>query len=152
MEKDSTSPRATEQGQSSKPSEQHRARKNLRRHARKCNVCRHPDRGAIDQDFLRWRSPDAIAKDYGVADHSSVYRHAHAVGLFDRRAQTVRLALHPIIEQAMTVRVNADSVIRAVIAYTHINPAGQWIETRERKQRDPNRQTRRVENDPSHSK
>jgi hypothetical protein len=37
------------------------------RHGRKCKVCRHPDRDAIERDFLRWHSPDRIAEDYGIA-------------------------------------------------------------------------------------
>ena len=95
------------------------------RHSRKCSICRHRDREAIEQDFLSWRSPDQIAADHGVADHSSIYRHAHATNLFDRRARTIRLALSPIIERAMTVEVTADSVIRAVELLARLNANGQ---------------------------
>ena len=97
------------------------------RHKRKCNVCQHPDRKAIEQDFLSWRSADQIAKDYGIADHSSIYRHAHASGLFARRANTIRLALSPIIERAMTVEVTADSVVRAVELFARLTGDGQLI-------------------------
>ena len=100
---------------------------NLRRHARKCSVCRHPSRKEIEQDFLSWHSPDVIAKAHGIADHSSVYRHAHAVGLFERRNQTLRLALGPIIERAMTVRVTADAVIRAAIVCINLNSGTQPV-------------------------
>lgn len=103
------------------PKEKVHARAALRRHARKCSVCRHPNRTEIEQDFLCWHSPDAIAKNYGIADHSSIYRHAHAAGLFERRNQTLRLALGPIIEKAMTVRVTADAVIRAAIVCVNLN-------------------------------
>jgi len=103
------------------PKEKLGERRNLRRHARKCGVCCHPNRKEIEQDFLCWQSPDAIAKAHGIADHSSVYRHAHAVGLFERRSQTLRLALGPIIERAMTVRVTADAVIRAVMVCVNLN-------------------------------
>lgn len=99
------------------------------RHARKCNVCRHPDRDAIEQDFLRWRSPDQIAEDYGIADHSSVYRHVHATGLFARRRATLRLALEPLIEQAATVRVTAAAIVSAIRVYAHINDSGEWIDS-----------------------
>ena len=97
------------------------------RHKRKCNVCQHPDRKAIEQDFLSWRSADQIAKDYGIADHSSIYRHAHASGLFARRANTIRLALSPIIERAMTVEVTADSVVRAIELLARLNGDGHLI-------------------------
>ena len=97
------------------------------RHSRKCSVCRHRDCEAIEQDFLSWRSPDQIATDYGIADHSSIYRHAHATGLFDRRARTIRLALSPIVERAMTVEVTADSIVRAVELMARLNGNGQLI-------------------------
>ena len=38
----------------------------------------------IEGDFISWRSPAAIATEYGLADRASVYRHAHALGLFDK--------------------------------------------------------------------
>jgi hypothetical protein len=97
------------------------------RHNRKCNVCRHREREAIERDFLSWRSADQIADDYGIADHSSICRHAHATGLFDRRAATIRLALNPIIERAVTVEVTADSVVRAVELFAHLITDGQLI-------------------------
>ena len=97
------------------------------RHKRKCNVCKHSDRKAIEQDFLSWRSADQIAEDYGIADQSSIYRHAHATGLIDRRANTIRLALSPIIERAVTVEVTADSVIRAIKLFALLNGDGQLI-------------------------
>src|SRR5579862_1080228 len=31
------------------------------RHAQRCAVCSHPDRDAIEADFIRWRSPQIIA-------------------------------------------------------------------------------------------
>jgi hypothetical protein len=111
------------------------------RHNRKCKVCRHPERAAIEQDFLRWRSPDRIAEDYGIADHSSVYRHAHATGLFDKRAATIRLALGPIIEQAMTVKVTADAIVRAIYVHAHLTDDGKWVEPVS------NRQTAQVKHD-----
>ncbi len=129
MEKNSTSQKATQQEaqQGGELREQRRSRKNLRRHARKCGVCRHPNRKEIEQDFLCWQSPDAIAKTHGIADHSSIYRHAHAAGLFERRSQTLRIALGPIIEKAMTVRVTADAVIRAAVVCINLNSGIQPV-------------------------
>ena len=96
-------------------------------HTRRCNVCRHPDRKAIEHEFLRWRSPDKIAREYGIPDHSSIYRHVHATGIFARRRKAVRVALESVIECAEVVKVTASSVIKAVHAYTHINEFGEWI-------------------------
>jgi hypothetical protein len=49
------------------------------------------------------------------------------VGLFERRNQTLRLALGPIIERAMTVRVTADAVIRAVMVCVNLNSGIQPV-------------------------
>jgi len=96
-------------------------------HTRRCNVCRHPDRKAIEHEFLRWRSPDKIAREYGIPDHSSIYRHVHATGIFARRRKAVRVALESIIECAEVVKVTSSSLVKAVHAYTHINEFGEWI-------------------------
>jgi hypothetical protein len=125
---------------------------------RKCSVCRHPDRDALEQEFLRWRSPEALARDYGISDHSSIYRHAHATGLFARRRASIRLALGSLIEQAESVPVTAADVVNAVRVYAHINDAGEWIESNAVQPRppasgarlpEPNRQPVRVEHAPT---
>jgi len=80
---------------------------------------------------VTWRSPAAIATNYGLADRGSVYRHAHALGLFARRQRNVRAALERIIEKAGEVDVTASAVVAAVQAYSKINSAGQWIDRSE---------------------
>ena len=81
----------------------------------------------IEQEFLRWPSPDRIAQDYKIPDHSSLYRHVHASGLFARRRKAVRAALEPIIECAEYLKVTASSLVKAVHAYAHINEHGEWV-------------------------
>jgi len=85
----------------------------------------------IESDFVTWRSPAAIVKEYGLADRSSVYRHSRALGLFAKRQRNVRAALERIIEKNDEVEVTAASVVAAVQAYSKINAAGQWIERSE---------------------
>jgi len=97
------------------------------RHARRCNVCKHPDREAIELEFLSWRSPGDIANDHGIADRSSIYRHAHATGIFRRRRQTIRLALEPLLEQACIVSVTASSIISAARLYAQMSDTGELI-------------------------
>lgn len=77
------------------------------RHRRNCSVCAHPQRLEIESEFIAWRSPTALAQQYGLADRASVYRHAHALGLFARRQRNVRAALEQIIEKAGDVEVTA---------------------------------------------
>ena len=86
------------------------------RHKRVCSVCRHAQRQEIEADFIGWRSPAVIATEHGLADRASVYRHAHALGLFSQRQRNVRAALERIIEKAADVEVSASSVVAAVRA------------------------------------
>jgi hypothetical protein len=104
---------------------------NLGRHAAECKICAHPQREEIEREFINWRSPAAIAKSYRLANRASVYRHAHAYGLFPKRQRNVRAALEKIIECAGEVEVNVAAVVSAVGAYTRINAAGQWVDRSE---------------------
>jgi hypothetical protein len=104
---------------------------NLGRHRRNCSVCSHAKYAEIEADFVSWRSPGAIAQEYGLADRASVYRHAHALGLFPKRQRNVRAALERIIEKAGEVDVTSAAVVAAVQAYSKINAAGQWVDRSE---------------------
>jgi hypothetical protein len=99
------------------------------RHPRRCTICSHPDRDAIEGDFIRWRSPDQIARDYHLADRASVYRHAHYAGLFQRRKRQVALVLESFLESAESCPIEAaDMIIRATRLYVRINEHGEWVE------------------------
>lgn len=104
---------------------------NLGRHQRNCSICSHTRREQIEADFIAWRSPATISQDYGLADRSTVYRHAHAHGLFTKRQRNIRAALERIIENAGEVDVTASAVVAAVQAYSKINAAGLWIDRTE---------------------
>jgi hypothetical protein len=103
----------------------------LGRHKRACSVCRHNQRTEIETAFVGWRSPAAIAEEYGLADRASIYRHGHALGLFEKRRRNIRAALERIIEKAGEVDVTASAVVSAVQAYAKINAAGEWIDRTE---------------------
>jgi hypothetical protein len=60
-----------------------------------------------------------------------LYRHAHALGLFQKRQRNVRAALNRIIERAESVDVTASAVVAAIQAYAKINSAGEWIDKTE---------------------
>ena len=96
-------------------------------HQRRCQVCKHPDRAAIEEQFLHWHSPDIIAEEYELSDRSTIYRHAHATGLFNRRRKNLRWALERIVEQVDSAPITAHSVVTAVLAYARVNEAGEWV-------------------------
>ncbi len=103
---------------------------NQGRHEYHCTICTHPKREEIEQAFVTWSSPVLIAKKYGVS-RDSVYRHAHALLLLDKRRRNLHSALERIIERAGDVEVSATAVVSAVTAYAKINASGQWVERSE---------------------
>jgi hypothetical protein len=104
---------------------------NRGRHEYHCGICKHPERENIERDFVAWKSPAAIADEYRLSNRVTVYRHAHAFGLFVKRQRNVRAALERIIERTDDVEVNASAVVAAVQAYSKINAQGQWIDRSE---------------------
>jgi len=104
---------------------------NIGRHKRNCSICAHERCEEIEEEFVGWKSPSAIAGEFGLSDRSSVYRHARAFGLFAKRQKNVRAALERIIEHAGEVDVTATAVVSAIQAYSKINAAGQWIDRTE---------------------
>jgi hypothetical protein len=99
----------------------------LERHQRKCVVCAHPDREIIEELFLHWHRPNGIAYDYKIPA-SSMYRHAHATGLYTQRQGNLRSVLDRILERASGATITGDCIIRAVRAYTCLTPQNTWVE------------------------
>lgn len=99
----------------------------LERHRRKCQICDHPLREEIEEEFVNWHPVYRLAKNYDLADYRSVYRHATATGLIQTRRDNMRWALDSILEQAPG-HVNADSVIRAIRAYSCLDENNKWSE------------------------
>jgi hypothetical protein len=104
----------------------------LGRHETNCKVCQHPERLAIEEEFVSWKSPSKIAKDWKFRDRTMLYRHAWATGLMAKRRRNVRSALEHIIEKGTDVEVTAGAVVQAVIAYAKINSEGRLVERSER--------------------
>lgn len=105
---------------------------NIGRHERNCTVCAHPQYREIESDFVNWGSAAELTREYGLADRASIYRHAHAFGLLEKRKRNVGAALEKIIERAGEVDVTSSAIVAAVQAYAKINSQGQWIERGER--------------------
>ena len=100
---------------------------NRGRHEAGCKVCAHADREAIEYEWLNWGNTTRLAEAYGLS-RDSLYRHAHALNLFEKRQRNIRKALERIIEQAENVEVNASAVVSAIQAYSKINASGHWVE------------------------
>ncbi|MGB6483463.1 MAG: hypothetical protein WBE86_08260 [Candidatus Acidiferrales bacterium] len=111
---------------------QRQAATSLARHARKCAICNHPHRAAIDDDFISWRSESAITIDYQLPSRSSVYRHAAATGLLQRRRLNLRGVAERIIERVDEAPPTAAAVLRAMRIFAQITEDGQWVEPTKR--------------------
>jgi len=99
------------------------------RHERKCLICNHPDRDAIEEEFIHWHEPYAISRTYNVPKRS-IYRHAHATGLIAQRRDNTRSILERILEQAAgtETKVTGQTVINALRAYTCLTDDGRWVD------------------------
>jgi hypothetical protein len=99
------------------------------RHSRRCSICLHPDRDAIEGDFIRWRSPELIAREYKVANRTSIYRHAHCTGLFAWRRRELGRVLEGMLENHEHIPLEAsDAIVRAARVYAHLDENGNWFE------------------------
>jgi hypothetical protein len=101
---------------------------NLKYHRLRCEICRHDLCQQIEEAFLQWRSPKVIMHCFGIKTETSIYHHAHALGLFDLRNRSLSHALANIIEEVDTVRPTTQDILRAVYALAHINSEGQWVQ------------------------
>ena len=99
----------------------------LERHRAQCQICQHPECKQIEREFLDWTSPRELAETYKLGSYRAVYRHAHALDLFDRRRSNVYAALDRIIERAGEVKVTASAVIAAVRLMAKIEAKGDWV-------------------------
>jgi hypothetical protein len=102
----------------------------LERHARDCAICSHKEREQIELEFVAWESPTRLARRFRIS-RRSVYRHASALNLFEKRSRNVRSALEKIIERGCETAIGARGLVAAVEAYSKINSQGRWIDRRE---------------------
>jgi hypothetical protein len=98
------------------------------RHERLCAICHHEEREAIEQAFLQWRRPGDIRHEFKLSRRDAIYRHAHALGLFERRARDVRFVLEKVMEESTLRAPTAESMVRAVRAYSCLDERGRWVE------------------------
>ena len=96
---------------------------NLGRHRAQCSICLHPECKEIEQRWIDWEHMSQIKYEYQVS-HDAMYRHAHALGLFEKRKKNIMRALERIIEKVMTTQPSASAVVAAINAYIKLNGSG----------------------------
>ena len=131
-----TSPKASRknsQKKSNRINRQRRLQKQLQiiifeRHSRRCIICHHPEREAIEEEFVHWRAPWKLSQDYKLNDYRTVYRHARAAGLLLQRRERLHSALDAFVESVDDVTFTGDTILRAMRAYSCIDGHGRWTE------------------------
>jgi hypothetical protein len=98
----------------------------LELHQTHCSICGYDIQEQLEQAFLNWEHLGQITQDFGV-DRRTIYRHAHTTGLFEKRDRNVRTALRHIIQKSAGVDTTADSVIRAIKTFAHMNARSEWV-------------------------
>jgi hypothetical protein len=98
------------------------------RHDRKCAICHHPERADLEEDFLNWRNADLLRKRYKLPNYRTIYRHARATGLYQRRRENLRFAAELLIEDVDQARPGPDTILRAINTCARLNDRGQWVE------------------------
>jgi hypothetical protein len=104
----------------------------LERHARKCAICNHPDRADLEEDFVSWRNAELIQKDYDLPNFRTIYTHARATGLYERRRQNLRFAAELLIVHSDQAKSGPDTILRAIHTCAYLNGSGGWVEPTKR--------------------
>lgn len=97
---------------------------NLGRHQAQCTICLSPNRQQIDEDWINWHHPGHFKDAFGVS-RDTLYRHAHATGLFSKRRKNVSMVLEKMIERVDWAPVSGSVILSAIKVLEKINRAGQ---------------------------
>lgn len=89
------------------------------RHQSQCTICQHPHCREIEEAWIHWGYTYQIARDYGVS-RDSIYRHAHALKLFQKRQANRKLVYEKIIERTDSTIMNGSTVLAALKTYDKI--------------------------------
>jgi hypothetical protein len=93
-----------------------------------CRVCAHPQREAIEAEFVRWKTLREIQAEFDVPK-DSVARHARARGLEERRSRNVRGALVRVVEKGIeTAEVSSSSLVAAATALAKMGESDRLTE------------------------
>lgn len=107
---------------------------NLERHQSHCSICKHSARRQIEAEFLSWRSPAQIAREFKLGSRTAVWRHAKATNLFSQRKANVRNTFMTLIERGLSrqTSVPPSVVIQAAVALSKLDSEDRSVERIER--------------------
>lgn len=110
-----------------------RKKRNPLLHAQQCQICRSPDRERIEQEYIAWLSPSKICKRYFLKSRTTLYRHAQALELTERRDSNIRGFLRSVIDRGQNVKLTATAVMQAVVILTKLDADNRWVDVSQRR-------------------
>jgi hypothetical protein len=99
-------------------------RVSLGRHESQCRICAHARREQIEEEWMNWGNTTLIAERNGVS-RDGIYRHAHALGLSDKRRRNVLMAAEKMIERVDTIPISSSAILSAIRIVAKINSEEQ---------------------------
>lgn len=73
--------------------------------------------------------PELIAREYKLANRTSIYRHAHCTSIFAWRRRELGRVLEGMLENHEHIPLEAsDAIVRAARVYAHLDENGSWFE------------------------
>jgi hypothetical protein len=95
------------------------ARVNRGRHEAQCSICRHPHRQEIEEAWVGWGNTGHIAKEFDIT-RDSIYRHAHATGLFAKRQANFKMIHEKILERVDWIQIEGSGFTSILKEYVKI--------------------------------
>jgi len=89
----------------------------LRRHQSQCSVCAHPQREALEEEWVNWGSTTLLAEKYQLS-RDGIYRHAHALDLFRERQKGIKHWYEKVLERLDTVKFSGSDLVKVLKDYT----------------------------------
>jgi len=74
--------------------------------------------------FLQWQPQTKIAREYGLGNRQIVFRHAKALGLFEKRATNIRGMFVALVERGLDIprlKVPPATIVQAAIALSKLD-------------------------------
>jgi len=81
--------------------------------------------------FLQWQPQAKIAREYGLGNRQIVFRHAKALGLFEKRAGNIRGMFVALVERGLDMprlKVPPATVVQAAVALSKLDSEGRSVE------------------------
>lgn len=103
-----------------------------KRHSRRCVICNSENREAIELAYLDWKTPSEICRRFGIRSKNTIYLHAEAFDLSQKRDKNIKRALASLIEKNLGRKLTGAALVSAIATFAKIDADGRSAERIER--------------------